>query len=295
MMPDTDALLAFGAKDPVRLAEGEFWRLLTPMFIHIGIVHFLVNSYMLYVIGYQLERILGGRWFLLIYLASGIGGNVASAVFSVHMSAGASGALFGLLGAGLFLELSIGRRFKEVTGRKPPNRAYLMTVVLNLAFGFIVPFIDNSAHLGGLVTGTMLTFAMVKFRPNTLHVPRRSVGIVTIATWLVLMAVGGFIGTNKAFISSRLLRAGDLATDAEEQIMFYSQAIAILPESVDLRLKRARLLFFASEAKYAYYDLRVVVAAGGHEPELAKLAEELAGRGLMTESWQVRRMSEHAP
>ena len=137
-LPDTETLLLIGAKDPVSLALGEYWRLVTPMFIHIGILHFLVNSYMLYVIGYQLERILGGTWFVAVYLAAGIAGNISSAVFSVNLSAGASGALFGLLGTGFFLERTIGRRMQEVTGHRPRNRAYAMTVALNLGFGLLV-------------------------------------------------------------------------------------------------------------------------------------------------------------
>lgn len=292
LLPDTESLLAFGAKDPVRLAHGEIWRLLMPMFIHIGIIHFAVNSYMLHVIGYQLERILGGRWFLLIYLASGLGGNIASAVFSVTMSAGASGAIFGLLGAGLYLERSVGRRIMEVTGRRPRNRAYFVTVVVNLAFGFLVSFIDNSAHIGGLVTGTLLTFAMVNIRPNTLQVPRRKVGILIVTIVAAGFAVGAYFGTDKHYIGRRLERSGDVSADPEEQIMFYSSAVAVLPEDPALRLKRARVLFLAGEGKYAIHDLRVVIEAQGYEEQLARLAEELAGRGLITEAWQVRRLSE---
>lgn len=293
MLPDTETLLAFGAKDPVRLAAGEYWRLLAPMFIHIGIIHFVVNSYMLYVIGYQLERILGARWFLLIYLASGFGGNIASAVFSVNMSAGASGALFGLLGAGFYLERSVGRRILEVTGRKPRNRAYAMTVLINLVFGFVVSFIDNAAHLGGLVTGTLLTYAMVNIRPNTLQVRRRGIGVAVIGLLVAAAAVGTYVGTSPTFLAKRLTVAGDEAQDVQDKLLYYSQAIGIADDDPDLRIKRARLLFLEGGSKYAFHDLRIVLSAGGHEAELAKLAEELTARGLVTEAWQVKRLAEH--
>lgn len=293
MLPDTESLLAFGAKDPVRLAAGEYWRLIAPMFIHIGILHFAVNSYMLYVIGYQLERILGPRWFLLIYLASGFGGNVASAVFSVNMSAGASGALFGLLGAGFYLERSVGRRIMEVTGKRPRNRAYAMTVLINLVFGFVVSFIDNAAHLGGLVTGTLLTYAMVNIRPNTLQAPRRVVGGLVIALLVVAAAVGTYFGTSPTYLAMRLAKAGDQAQDVQDKLLYYTQAIGIDTDDPDLRLKRARLLFFEGESKYAFHDLRIVLSAGGREGDLTKLSEELAARGLATEAWQVRRLAEH--
>ena len=290
-MPDTESLLAFGAKDAVSLAHGEWWRFVTPMFIHIGIVHFAVNSYMLYVIGYQLERLLGGGWFLLVYLAAGLGGNIASSVFSMAMSAGASGALFGLLGAGLYLERSIGRRIMEITGQRPRNRAYFLTVVINLAFGFLVPFIDNSAHLGGLVTGGLLTFAMVSLRPNTLRTPSRKVGVTVIALLVAAAAVGAYFGTNPTYLGSRAERAAVNAGEPAERVFHYDQAIAIRPDRADLRLDRARVYFFAGEVNHGYHDVRGAIDAGATPEQLTRLSEDLAARGMITEAWQIQRMS----
>lgn len=292
-LPDTETLLGIGAKDPVGLAKGEYWRLVTPMFIHIGVLHFAVNSYMLYVIGYQLERILGGAWYLAVYLAAGIAGNVASAVFSVNLSAGASGAIFGLLGAGFFLERTIGKRMLEVTGQRPRNRAYAMTVAINLAFGFLVPFIDNSAHLGGLVTGTLMTLAMINIRPNNLQVPRRGAGFAILALLVVAAGVGTYFGTSKDYLYRRAEAAADRAEDQEERIYHYTQAIEIMPDDAVLRLKRARLLFFANEAQYAFHDLRVVVEQGKLKDELEALALELEKKNKVQEAWQIRRLAAH--
>ena len=105
LVPDNaDALIEFGAKDNVLIAQGEVWRLVSSMFLHISFIHFAVNNWALYVLSYQLEFFLKPKWFLILYLTSGIFGSLASNVFSLSTSAGASGALFGLLGAGLWLE-----------------------------------------------------------------------------------------------------------------------------------------------------------------------------------------------
>lgn len=294
-LPDTETLLGIGAKDPVALAKGEYWRLVTPMFIHIGVLHFAVNSYMLYVVGYQLERILGGAWYVAIYLAAGIAGNVASAVFSVNLSAGASGAIFGLLGAGFFLERTIGKRMLEMTGKQPRNRAYAMTVAINLAFGFLVPFIDNSAHLGGLITGTLITVAMINIRPNNLQAPRRAVGFALLGLLCAATAVGVYFGTSRDYLERRAEAAADRAEDPEERIYHYTQAIEMMPDDPVLRLKRARLLFFANEPQYAFHDLRVVVAQGKMKDELESLAQELEAKNKVQEAWQLRRLMAHGP
>ncbi len=294
-LPDTETLLGIGAKDPVALAKGEYWRFVTPMFIHIGVLHFAVNSYMLYAIGYQIERILGGAWYVAVYLAAGMAGNIASAVFSMNLSAGASGAIFGLLGAGFFLERTIGKRMMEVTGKRPQNRAYAMTVAINLAFGFMVPFIDNSAHLGGLVTGTLMTIAMINIRPNNLQVPRRTVGFALIGLLVAVASVGVYFGTSKSYLVRRAEAAADRAEDPEERIYHYTQAIDIMPDDAVLRLKRARLLFFANEAQYAFHDLRVVVEQGKMKDELEGLAQELETKNKVQEAWQLRRLAAHGP
>jgi membrane associated rhomboid family serine protease len=96
---ETDVLIRLGAKVTPLVAAGEYWRLLTAMFLHIGIVHVLFNGYALVAIGTELERILGWRRFLAIYLLSGLFGGLASYAFIASLSAGASGAIFGIIGA----------------------------------------------------------------------------------------------------------------------------------------------------------------------------------------------------
>ena len=95
----TDVLVRLGAKVTPLVAAGEYWRLFTSMFLHIGVAHLFFNGYALLVVGTELERLLGWGRFLAIYLLSGLLGSLASYAFSANLSAGASGAIFGLIGA----------------------------------------------------------------------------------------------------------------------------------------------------------------------------------------------------
>ncbi len=204
-MPDTGTLLLAGAKDPVGLAKGQFWRLVNPMFIHIGILHFAINSYTLYIIGWHIEQLLGGWWFLLIYALAGVSGNIASALFSLNLSAGASGALFGLLGVGFWLEHAVGKKIEAATGRRPRNRVYAMTLVVNLGIGFFLPFIDNSAHIGGLFTGLVLSYAMINIRSNRLQRRNPLHGVIAITFLILLLLIGTWFGTSSKLSSLRIM------------------------------------------------------------------------------------------
>ena len=292
-MPDTSTLLAIGAKDPVGLAQGQFWRLFTPIFIHIGLLHFAVNSYTLYVIGWQIEHILGGLWYLGLYLVAGICGNVTSSLFSVSLSAGASGALFGLLGVGFCLEYLIGRRIEEATGQRPKNRAYAMTILINLAIGFMVPFIDNSAHLGGLMAGLVATYAMINLRVNSLQKPRPMLGRVALFALFLYMGIGGWVGSSPRFILYRLKMEASKSDGNEEKLFYLSQAISIAPQDSNLRIERARILLLSGEAKYGIFDLRQIIAQPEMRPQIEDLIKELHQKGKVTEAWQVQRLLEH--
>ena len=294
MLPDSAALTLLGAKDTVAIAQGEFWRFLTPIFLHIGVVHFAFNSYFLYAVGYQLERLLGAPWFIAIYLLAGIAGNLASAAFSVTMSAGASSSLFGLLGAGLFLERTIGTHIKAQTGRRPKQRAYLMTVAVNLGFGLLMPFIDNSAHLGGLTAGLILTAAMVNLRPNQLQPRRPLVGYSLLIT-LGLTAAGlGYYSMTPRLVVHRLEVAGDRASDPTEQAYLYSQALALSPDANAIILKHIRIFFSIKRFSPAFNDVRVLISRGEQLKELGTLADDLDLQGHQAESWELRRMLAHA-
>lgn len=294
LMPDTQDLIAFGVKDPVRLARGDWWRLITPMFVHIGAIHFAVNSYMLHVVGYQLEKLVGGRWYLAVYLTSGVVGNVASAVFSVALSAGASGALFGLLGCGFYLERIVGNRLEQLTGRRP-KRVYAATIALNLALGLLIPFIDNSAHLGGLVTGVLMTVIFVNTRPTSLHKPRKWIAVAVGAALLVVTGFGAQLATSERYLWGRLVKSADGASAAEDKLYLLTQALEIRSSDPTTRLQRAHILFFRNEANYALFDVREAILNGAPAPLVEDLAKALDEGGHKSDAWQVRRLAAHGP
>lgn len=152
-----DIVLALGAKINDAIAAGEIWRVLSPVFIHVGLLHFFVNMYSLYAIGPAVERFFGPQRMLILYLLSGIGGVVMSMAFSANPSVGASGAIFGLLGAlGMFL---FGHRHTFGRAATFQFRQIVLVALLNLGLG-LVPGIDNWGHLGGLITGAGLTAAI---------------------------------------------------------------------------------------------------------------------------------------
>lgn len=147
----------YGAMYEPYVIEGhEYYRLLTSVFLHFGIEHLLNNMVMLGAIGYHLEPEIGRIRFLLVYFLSGIGGNICSLLFNVSfgnavVSAGASGAVFGLMGALLCAVI----RNKGRIGRLN-KRGVLVLVVLSLYLGLTSSGVDNAAHIGGLLCGFML-------------------------------------------------------------------------------------------------------------------------------------------
>ena len=156
---DVRLLVAFGANFTPAIAQGEYWRLLTSMFLHGGLVHLLFNSYALFIIGRDVESLYGSQRFLAIYFLSGLGGSVFSyALGSPRVSVGASGAIFGLIGA----DIAYFFLHREMFGPRGQAqlRNLLVVAVINLLFGATVPGIDNWAQLGGLVLGLGLGWAL---------------------------------------------------------------------------------------------------------------------------------------
>ena len=120
-------LILFGAKFNPAIAQGEWWRLIAPMFIHIGFTHILVNSITLYYLGTQMESLYGSLRFALIYLLSGLMGNLMSFAFNDSISVGASTSLFGLFAAAIVL----GRQFPYNLGIQQMARSFTMLIFLN--------------------------------------------------------------------------------------------------------------------------------------------------------------------
>ena len=158
-----DPVLEFGAKYGPLIFYGEAWRLITPVFLHLGWGHFLSNMYSLYVIGSNIEPAWGKSDFLIFYLMTGFTGNVFSYIFNFRtISAGASTAIFGTLVASAFLIL----RNRDYLRSPQSALGRIGTVIaLNFLYGLRAG-IDNWGHLGGFVGGTLIcALAAPKFAP----------------------------------------------------------------------------------------------------------------------------------
>ena len=150
-----DLPAAFGMKINEMIAEGQLWRLFTPMLLHGSIMHVGFNMYALYLFGRRLERYFGHWRFLTLYLISGFAGNVISMMFTESPSLGASTAIFGLLGAqGIFIYQNRGL-FGGQT--RQALQSIIMVAGINLLIG-MSPGIDNWGHIGGLIAGVIFTW-----------------------------------------------------------------------------------------------------------------------------------------
>jgi len=148
-------LIRFGANEASLVSAGQYWRLFTANFLHIGVMHLVVNTYALYALGSEVETLFGHSRFIVIYLLTGISGAIFSFMFTQGLSAGASTSLFGLFGA---LAVFFYRQ-RGLLGNYGQQRLVNLGVVLlvNVMIGFSPNSqIDNWGHLGGLIGGAIL-------------------------------------------------------------------------------------------------------------------------------------------
>ncbi len=175
-------LIKYGASFSPLVKSGEVWRLITAAFLHAGIIHLLVNMYSLYIIGTQVETYIGKYKFLGIYLVSAISGTLMSCIFNPNVvSVGASGAIFGLLGSLLYF----GYHYRLYLGSVLRNQI-IPIIIINLVLGFMVPSVDNAAHIGGLLGGYLATMALgVNGKSSKNEMVN---GIITTIIYLIFLA-----------------------------------------------------------------------------------------------------------
>jgi len=216
----------FGALERNRVWEGEYYRLLTAMFLHIGFVHILSNLFALYLLGRVVEPFYGRLRFLLIYLLSGLSGNVVSMLFLDGVSAGASGAILGLAGALL-------SRISYVKGRVPePDRRFfffmiLFLISLDMVLGFTMAHVNNGAHVGGLLAGWWISYAMVKFHDPKPH--RRWRGWLWAGSYAVVLLIAMPLSFHPVWNADYLFARGRAFHEQKE----WAKAAALLEKAVE--------------------------------------------------------------
>lgn len=234
----TENLIAFGAKYNPAIIAGEWWRIISSMFLHVGFLHLFMNMLALYYLGIAVERIYGSFRFLLIYLFAGIGGGLASFAFTANVAAGASGAIFGLFGALLFFGIVHKRIFLQTIGIN-----LFVIVGINLVFGFVVPQIDNGAHVGGLIAGFLVSVAL--HLPNNRYSLTQLISLVAYIVMMLSMITYG-INNDMNVVSYQLYEIDELIIKEE-----YEEVINIASEGLKLSSEstlEAQLLFQRSYA-----------------------------------------------
>jgi len=150
---NTENLIRFGAISADLVFEkGDYFRLVTDMFVHIGFAHIAANSLSLYILGTRSEKYFGGPVFLIIYILSGVGASLASIMFTDNLSAGASGAIFGIMGAMLIYSAVSKKSMGDFS-------AYFMVIfsLISVCAGFFMSGVDNAGHIGGFIMGILMS------------------------------------------------------------------------------------------------------------------------------------------
>ncbi|APR08423.1 rhomboid family intramembrane serine protease [Lentilactobacillus parabuchneri] len=179
-------LVEFGAKYNPLIRAGQYWRLVTPIFIHIGFTHILMNGITLYFIGQYVEQLFGHWRFTIIFFVSGIVGNLGSFAFNSGLSAGASTAIFGLFGAFLML----GESFSKNPAIVSMAKTFLLFIVLNIGTDIFVSGIDIAGHIGGLVGGFLIAYVTGVGFSKTSRVKRVIAAIMLVVIVFVLYTIG---------------------------------------------------------------------------------------------------------
>lgn len=155
--PNDSKLIAAGASCTSLIVAGDWWRMLSSQVVHIGLIHLLMNAYFLFMVGPTLEAALGTPRFVILYVIGGLCGDVAIClVYDPQIiSAGGSTSLFAMLGAFVAMHYRAGRSVRDFFD-SPAARSLLGLILANLIIGWIVPYISQTGHIGGLVGGLLL-------------------------------------------------------------------------------------------------------------------------------------------
>ena len=290
---DAWVLVDFGAMFGPLIAEGQYWRLFTAMFLHHDLVHLAFNGFALFIFGRMVETTHGRARFVAIYVLSGLAGGVLSYALSpINIGVGASGAIFGVLGALAAFFASQRRTFGVVVQRN--LMGILVIAAINIFYGLATPGIDNWAHVGGLVAGFALGFALApRYRIVTSDFGTpgflKDVTSVSRMWWivptaLVLVSVGAWLATtnfpDNAYTHLNKAERYYGQKDYESAFAEVERAIALDGYLAEAWLLRARMLVELGDSEGARVQLGMVIRSGDAEmrAEAIALLEELRSR-----------------
>lgn len=222
LAPHSDDLVRWGANLAVYSLTDEPWRLLTSMFLHIGLMHLAVNMYMLLSFGAMAERRFGPVRLLLVYLLSGLAGSVVSALwhadpFNQVVAAGASGALMGLTGAYL-ADWLVASWHNDPHEDVKIGGPLVQTILINLVIGTAIPGIDNACHVGGLIGGFVVGGAFAMVSPRASRLQRRLADVLICGGALAAMVAAVRAEPSEGLLMLKEVHAAEKAEREEKRL-----------------------------------------------------------------------------
>jgi membrane associated rhomboid family serine protease len=270
MTPSSESLLNWGANYGPYTLSGDWWRLLTSCFVHIGIIHIGFNMWCLWSLGGLAERLYGRITFICIYLLCGISGSLGSLWWhsTPAMSAGASGAIFGIAGA-VIASIKLGE-FSSGAMEQGVMKSLMAFVGYNVVFGLFFGGIDNACHFGGLAAGVVTGALIAKLAPEPRLLPRLGIFVIV----AVLLAGGGLALHRSRAYPYLLMRASAEIEDGK-----VDAAVPFCEAAVKLRPASAGMIH--SELAEAYVDKKDLAGA---EREFRKASEAYKSQGMTSEA-----------
>ena len=260
--PSRPVFYDFGGRNVAAIMNGAWWLLITPNFLHLGVLHLMFNSIALYQIGPQVEEIYGSQKFIFLYVVIGILSNISSFAFGIN-GAGASGAIFGLIG----LMAVYGYRLGGAVGR-----ALMRQMIIWAAFGVVVTlaFADQAAHIGGFISGAALGFILKAETPATTRAALAwNVAAVCSALLVVISFVMVAINFGNRQTAQTVL---DLNKSVRQLDQAFHTSLAISDPNSEIASKTIR------ELRSATNDIGNLDRIDGPSDEIRRRLIELANR-----------------
>jgi membrane associated rhomboid family serine protease/Flp pilus assembly protein TadD len=255
--PTSQQLIDWGGNAKTLTLGGQWWRLVTSMFVHIGVMHIFFNMWCLWDLGAMCESLYGHWTFAAVYMITGVAGSLASAWWHpIGVSAGASGAISGIVGA-LIASYYLGEFSLPRAAITANLRSLIMFVGYNVLFGAIAGRVDNAAHLGGLVSGLLFGALIARVAPGRAAFPRLA---VVLLVFLVVFGSGAWLFRSRSYMihyqhGSQLLQQNK----ADQALTELRTAVRQRPDFIPAHLELAHAYFIKDQFPQAEQELKTVL------------------------------------